>query len=184
MAPGQNNFPWGTWMNGLVLDIMLRAWRKSTGEAITELFKPGGHSSGSDRATATPRETLRLIAKPRILDIWAIDEDDFANDTCNRTVAPGSVPPALPPSVEAAYKLKCIALKKRIAELDEYNDATRQRVIRNNRAIRKMRLERAFLLKCVGEVIEKKGLNINGLVDPDSEGSSEGPPTVSLQTLS
>ncbi|KAL8832608.1 MAG: hypothetical protein Q9170_004808, partial [Blastenia crenularia] len=64
-----------------------------------------------------------------------------------------------------------------MAELDEYNDAAHQRVIRNNRAIRKMRLERAFLLKSIGEVIEKKGLHLNGLVDPDSEGSSEGPPT-------
>ncbi|KAL8937957.1 MAG: hypothetical protein Q9216_004160, partial [Gyalolechia sp. 2 TL-2023] len=86
------------------------------------------------------------------------------------------MPPTLPPSVEAAYKLKCIALKKRMAELDEYNDATRQRVIRNNRAIRKMRLERAFLLKTIGEITERKGLSV-GLGDPDSDASSEGPPT-------
>lgn len=141
-------------------------------------------TQGTTAQPPPPKETPRLISKPRAFDIWDTDEDDLANDTSTRTVAPGSVPPALPPSVEAAYKLKCIALKKRIAELDEYNDATRQRVIRNNRAIRKMRLERAFLLKCVGEVIEKKGLNINGLVDPDSEGSSEGPPTVSSPTPS
>ncbi|KAL9603903.1 MAG: hypothetical protein Q9219_000841 [cf. Caloplaca sp. 3 TL-2023] len=95
-----------------------------------------------------------------------------------KAIAPGSVPPTLPPTVEAAYKLKCIALKKRMAEIDEYNDATRQRLIRNKRAIRKMRLERAFLLKCIGDVIEKNGQSMDGLIDPDSEGSSEGPPTV------
>ncbi|KAL9029264.1 MAG: hypothetical protein Q9196_002485, partial [Gyalolechia fulgens] len=63
-----------------------------------------------------------------------------------------------------------------MAELDEYNDATRQRVIRNTRAIRKMRLERAFLLKSIGEITERKGLSI-GFGDPDSDASSEGPPT-------
>ena len=96
-------------------------------------------------------------------------------------MAPGSIPPTLPPSVEAAYKLKCIALKKRSAEIDEYNDATRQRIIRQNRAIRKMRLQRALLVKHVGDINDGKGLK--GFAypdDPDTEGSSEGPPTVNL----
>lgn len=101
-----------------------------------------------------------------------------ADETPHNTAAPGSVPPTLPPSVEAAYKLKCIALKKRMAELDEYNDATRQRIVRNTRAIRKMRLERAFLLKAIGEIAEKKGLIIDGFADQDSDASSDGPPTV------
>ncbi|KAL8662367.1 MAG: hypothetical protein Q9202_004762 [Teloschistes flavicans] len=96
-----------------------------------------------------------------------------------RVVAP-TVPPPLPPSVEAAYKKKCVQLKKRMIELDEANDAARRRKMRNIRFINKMRLERAYLLEKLCELQKKNGEAIEGLptdMDEDSEGSSEGPPT-------
>jgi hypothetical protein len=56
-------------------------------------------------------------------------------------------PPPNPPSVEAAYKRKCIALKKRLNEIEAENDAMRVRNIRGHRYIQKMRLETAMLLQ-------------------------------------
>lgn len=53
----------------------------------------------------------------------------------------------LAPSVEKAYYRKCIELKRRLNDVEEANDAARQRRARLNRAIMKMRLERAFLLE-------------------------------------
>ncbi|THY21353.1 hypothetical protein D6D00_07164 [Aureobasidium pullulans] len=53
----------------------------------------------------------------------------------------------LAPSVEKAYYRKCIELKRRLNDVEEANDAARQRKARLNRAIMKMRLERAFLLE-------------------------------------
>ncbi|KAL8946762.1 MAG: hypothetical protein Q9222_006890, partial [Ikaeria aurantiellina] len=95
-------------------------------------------------------------------------------------LAAGAAPPALPPSVEAAYKKKCIALKKRIAEIEEANDALRVRKLRHQRFIRKMRLERAYLLESLGKLLDKNGATVEGFqtnYDEYSDGSSEGPPT-------
>lgn len=72
-------------------------------------------------------------------------------------------------------------------ELDEANDAARRRKMRNIRFINKMRLERAYLLEKLCELQKKNGEAIEGLptdMDEDSEGSSEGPPTVSFWCLS
>lgn len=57
--------------------------------------------------------------------------------------------PSLPntPSVERAYKHKCIALKKRLREIETENDAMRTRNERGQRYIQKMRLESAMLLQ-------------------------------------
>ena len=104
-----------------------------------------------------------------------------ANNNSNRPVVAGSLPPTLPPSVEEAYKKKCIELKRRLQEVEETNDAFRLRKVRLMRGIRKMRLERAFLLETLGKRMKKNGSGINGMqgfYDEDSEGSSEGPPTV------
>ncbi|KAL8744606.1 MAG: hypothetical protein Q9184_007980, partial [Pyrenodesmia sp. 2 TL-2023] len=95
-------------------------------------------------------------------------------------VVSSSAPPTLPPSVEAAYKIKCIALKKRLIEIEAQNDATRERVVRTERGIRKLRLERAILLTRLSEIISKNGEDVDGvgnMYDGNSEGSSEGPPT-------
>ena len=90
-------------------------------------------------------------------------------------------PPPLPPSVENAYRKKCIALKRRLIEVEESNDAARIRKVRLERGIRKMRLERAFLLDQLAKRMKKNPhiLAENGLEEDESEDSSEGPPTVS-----
>ena len=106
----------------------------------------------------------------------------MANPVPKVATAQGAIPPALAPSVEKAYKLKCIDLKRRMNEVEESNNAYRLRKVRLMRGIRKMRLERAFLLETLGKRMRKNGSGINGLTgtyDEDSEGSSESPPTVS-----
>ncbi|KAF2180835.1 hypothetical protein K469DRAFT_692662 [Zopfia rhizophila CBS 207.26] len=75
----------------------------------------------------------------------------------------------LPPSVEAAYYRKCIELRRRINDIEENNDGTRLRIKRLNRAITKMRLERAFLLEQLHKHME---YNVD-----DSDRSSSPPPT-------
>ncbi|KAK4690169.1 hypothetical protein P7C71_g6553, partial [Lecanoromycetidae sp. Uapishka_2] len=105
-----------------------------------------------------------------------------ANDVPPISVAAGN-PPPLPPSVEEAYRKKCIELKRRMTEVEESNDAYRLRKARLTRGIRKMRLERAYLLEILGRRMKKNGSSgdaFAGFYDEDSEGSSEGPPTVSF----
>jgi hypothetical protein len=109
--------------------------------------------------------------------------DQFANMIWPSSVAAGSIPPPLPPSVEEAYRKKCIELKRRMTEVEESNDAFRLRKARLTRGIRKMRLERAYLLEILGKRMKKNGSSIDGFqqaYDEESEGSSEGPPTVCL----
>jgi len=86
------------------------------------------------------------------------------------TESPGAIPPELPPSVEAAYRKKCIQLKQRMNEVEEANDAARLRLARLNRSIQKLRLERAFLLE---QLAKRTSTNVE-----DSEGSPSPPPTV------
>ena len=109
----------------------------------------------------------------------------MADCTSLRLVAAGLIPPTLPPSVEEAYKKKCIELKRRLNEVEESNDAYRLRKVRLNRGIRKMRLERAFLLEMLGKRMKKNSNGLNrAFYDEDSEGSSEGPPTVCVSPVS
>ena len=93
-----------------------------------------------------------------------------------RKVAAGIVPPTLPPSVERAYRLKCVELKRRMAEVEQSNDSFRLRKNRLLRGIRKMRLERTMLLDLLGKRMRKNGAD--GYYDDDSENSSEMPATV------
>lgn len=81
-----------------------------------------------------------------------------------------ATPPALPPSVEEAYRRKCIQLKARTAEVEEANDAARLRLNRIKRQVEKMRLERAFLLE---QLAKRTSTNVE-----DSDGSPSPPPTV------
>ncbi|KAK4123359.1 hypothetical protein N657DRAFT_690971 [Parathielavia appendiculata] len=80
-----------------------------------------------------------------------------------------SVPPALPPSVEEAYRRKCIQLKQRTSEVEDANDAARLRLARLKRQVEKMRLERAFLLE---QLAKRTSTNVE-----DSDGSPSPPPT-------
>lgn len=107
--------------------------------------------------------------------------DHIANLFSSRKVAAGTIPPPLPPSVEEAYKKKCIELKRRMQEVEESNDVFRVRKARLARGIRKMRLERAYLLEMLGKRMKKNGSSVDGFPQPydeESDGSSEGPPTV------
>ncbi|KAJ9622662.1 hypothetical protein H2203_006312 [Taxawa tesnikishii (nom. ined.)] len=75
----------------------------------------------------------------------------------------------LAPSVEKAYYRKCIELKRRLNEVEEANDAARLRKLRLNRAIMKMRLERAFLLEQLAKRMDHSG--------DGSDRDSSPPPT-------
>ncbi|GAD94542.1 hypothetical protein AOR_1_806014 [Paecilomyces variotii No. 5] len=63
-----------------------------------------------------------------------------------------SVPPPNPPSVEAAYKRKCIALKKRLNEIEAENELMRVRNQRGLKYVQKMRLESCILLERLAKV--------------------------------
>ncbi|KAH8591762.1 hypothetical protein B0O99DRAFT_519076, partial [Bisporella sp. PMI_857] len=78
-------------------------------------------------------------------------------------------PPPLAPSIEEAYRRKCIQLKQRLNEVEEANDASRVRLVRAQRGIEKLRLERAFLLE---QLAKRTSTNVD-----DSEGSPSPPPT-------
>lgn len=96
--------------------------------------------------------------------------DDISPTHLTKTT--GAIPPELPPSVEEAYRKKCIELKQRLIEVEEGNDATRQRIARLHRSVDKLRLERAFLME---QVSKRTSTNVE-----DSEGSPSPPPTVRL----
>ncbi|RAK97201.1 uncharacterized protein BO80DRAFT_415082 [Aspergillus ibericus CBS 121593] len=57
-----------------------------------------------------------------------------------------------PPSVENAYKRKCLALKKRLNEIEEENELMRVRNRRGWQYIQKMRLESCILLERLAKV--------------------------------
>ncbi|KAI1484994.1 hypothetical protein F5X96DRAFT_661840 [Biscogniauxia mediterranea] len=82
---------------------------------------------------------------------------------------PAAHPPSLPPTVEEAYRRKCIQLKERSKEIEDENDAYRLRLARLKRQIQKSRLERAFLLE---QIAKRTSTNVE-----DSEGSPSPPPT-------
>ncbi|KAL4943501.1 hypothetical protein BDV06DRAFT_189740 [Aspergillus oleicola] len=63
-----------------------------------------------------------------------------------------SQPTTNPPSVEIAYKRKCIALKKRLSEIEAENELMRTRNRRGYQYIQKMRLESCILLERLATV--------------------------------
>lgn len=91
-----------------------------------------------------------------------LDEADLESST--------AIPPSLPPSVEEAYRRKCVQLKNRTNEVEEANDAARLRLSRIKRQVEKLRIERAFLLE---QLSKRTSTNVE-----DSEGSPSPPPTV------
>ena len=130
-------------------------------------------------------EEAQAVARPACRYLENVASVALLNQTADTvvpsTVAAGTIPPPLPPSVEAAYKKKCIELKRRLVEVDEDNDSKRLRIARLHLGIRKMRLERAYLLEALAKRQKKNGSSVDGFpvaYDEESEGSSEGPPTV------
>jgi len=79
---------------------------------------------------------------------------------------------SLPPSVEAAYYKKCIELKRRLNEIEANNDKMRLAISRHNRAIKKMRLERAILLDGLMRQSSSKDAE-----ESESERSESPPPS-------
>ncbi|TKA64734.1 hypothetical protein B0A55_11115 [Friedmanniomyces simplex] len=74
------------------------------------------------------------------------------------------------PSVEKAYYRKCIELKRRLNDVEAANDEAKIKRVRLDRAIMKMRLERAFLLE---QLSKRMDVNVDG-----SEGSGDEGPAV------
>ena len=97
------------------------------------------------------------------------------NLTFTERVLRGTANSPLPPSVEAAYYQKCIELKRRVEEIEINNDKMRLSIDRHNRAIKKLRLERALLLDALVRQTSDKA--------SDSDKSSSPPPTVRAQTV-
>ena len=96
----------------------------------------------------------------------------------------GTAHPVLPPSVEEAYRKKCIELRRRKEDVEESNDAARLRRVRLIRGIHKMRLERAILLDTLEKRMRKNGAEgALGIYDEESEDSSDSPPTVRMHSL-
>ncbi|KAK7416409.1 hypothetical protein QQX98_005225 [Neonectria punicea] len=80
-----------------------------------------------------------------------------------------AIPSTLPPSVEEAYRRKCVQLKNRTNEVEDANDAARLRLARIKRQVEKLRIERAFLLE---QLAKRTSTNVE-----DSDGSPSPPPT-------
>ncbi|EKV04045.1 mitochondrial carrier domain-containing protein [Penicillium digitatum] len=80
---------------------------------------------------------------------------------------PTSIPPANPPSVEIAYKRKCIALKKRLAEVEAENEIMRTRNRRGSQYIQKMRLETCMLLERLKKVTGMADEAKTGAANPE-----------------
>ncbi|KAF3393837.1 hypothetical protein F1880_004718 [Penicillium rolfsii] len=74
---------------------------------------------------------------------------------------------ANPPSVEIAYKRKCAALKKRLAEVEAENELMRTRNLRGYQYIQKMRLESCMLLERLAKVTGMAEEAAAGTADPE-----------------
>jgi len=94
----------------------------------------------------------------------------------NKRATPKGTP--LAPSVEKAYYRKCIQLKRRLNEVEAANEEARIRRGRLDRAIMKMRLERAFLL----EQLQRR-MEVSGQIEASDGSGSEGVGTVSAAAM-
>ncbi|KAL3419239.1 hmg box protein [Phlyctema vagabunda] len=134
-------------------------------QAQRELFTRAMDCSGHPSQPPTTSCLRRMF-------FYGDSEDDLTESTPAPPAPPApssAIPPTLPPSVEEAYRRKCIQLKQRMNEVEEANDASRLRLVRMQRQIEKMRLERAFLLE---QLAKRTSTNVE-----DSEGSPSPPPT-------
>lgn len=132
------------------------AFTRANQPAKLALATLGASASISHR----PTKTATMAPKRKIA------ETDFESKP--------AIPPSLPPSVEEAYRRKCVQLKNRTNEVEDANDAARLRLTRIRRQVEKLRIERAFLLE---QLSKRTSTNVE-----DSEGSPSPPPTVCLAT--
>lgn len=82
---------------------------------------------------------------------------------------PTSLPSTNPPSVEVAYKRKCIALKKRLSDVEDENELMRVRNKRGWQYIQKMRLESCILLERLAESTDMANEQDELMPDPELE---------------
>lgn len=66
----------------------------------------------------------------------------------------------LAPSQEVAYRNKCIALKRRLTEIETNNDAILRRIETEKQFQNKMRLNRAILLNHLKELMDTPSLKV------------------------
>lgn len=135
-------------------------------------FNPNNMSTGQSMAPPPQATSWRLASSESISSRSTYDNSRKAFDLTQTT----DVPPPLAPTVEEAYRRKCIQLKQRLNEIEADNEATRVRVQRIERSIQKQRIERAFLLE---QLAKRTSTNVE-----DSEGSPSPPPTVSIPLTS
>jgi hypothetical protein len=88
---------------------------------------------------------------------------DAIKDSSQPPAAPSSLPTNAPlaPSQEAAYRKKCIQLKRRLTEIEASNDATRRRIEQEKQHVQKMRLMRAILLDHLKTIAETPGKKLS-----------------------
>ncbi|KAJ5753442.1 uncharacterized protein N7511_007595 [Penicillium nucicola] len=92
---------------------------------------------------------------------------------------PPTIPPANPPSVEIAYKRKCIALKRRLAEIETENELMRTQHTRSHQFIQKMRLETCMLLERLNKITSMSEEAKTGTINPDLRARAAALMTVS-----
>ncbi|KAB8349765.1 hypothetical protein FH972_023779 [Carpinus fangiana] len=127
---------------------------------------------------ATPKgKGKRLLPGPQSLPVRSFESSTHlarpfpSNFQDSLTFPPSAtMNTPLPPSVEKAYHTKCIELKRRLNEIEEANDASRIRKRRLDRAIDKLRLERAFLYDKLAKTQQ--------FLPDDSDKDTSPPPTV------
>lgn len=149
-------------------DILSVKARQNLARLSTELFRV-------KMELHAPNWVLPAIAHPRLYNVVPASSSGHYTamlTSYDADLATDNTP--LAPSVEKAYYRKCIELKRRLNEVETANDEAKIRRVRLDRAILKMRLERAFLLDQLSKRMEH---NVDG-----SDGSGdENPSTVSEQ---
>lgn len=117
--------------------------------------------------------TTELLALPlSALSLFKMDSKDLSFPPVTDVPLHRNAP--LAPTQELAYRKKCIQLKRRLAEIETNNDATRRRIAQEGEHVQKMRLLRAILLNHLNEImtapakkltheqLEKLGVLANG----------------------
>jgi hypothetical protein len=145
--------------------LTICVWHLSSAARLSAQFPFPATVSAFHAMTISPSPIIGMLAKNKTR----------TNGLRPVAAAAHSIPPTLPPSVEEAYRRKCIQLKQRSNEIDEANDAARLRLARIKRQVEKLRVERAFLLE---QLSKRTSTNVE-----DSEGSPSPPPTVCPRAL-
>ncbi|KAM5432156.1 hypothetical protein McanCB49686_006428 [Microsporum canis] len=146
-------------------DGRVKTWDLKTGQQVRELSQPADTiwriafeaEKAVILATRAGKTTMEVIA------IMASEPDSNHNATNPQNAS--MAPHPNPPSIEAAYKRKCIALKKRLNEVEAHNEAMRLRNAQGIRYIQKMRLESCILLERLSVLM--------GMADGSGRGESE-----------